>query len=231
MIETNRIYNMDCLEGMKKVPDESVDMILCDLPYGITDHAWDTIIPFDKLWEAYERIIKPKAAIVLTANLGFTNQVINSNLKLYKYKWIWIKNNATNYINANNRPMSKFEEILIFSKGKTANNPEIQMKYFPQGLIRKVDGGYTNYPKDVLNFKRDIYTFHPTQKPLALFEYLIKTYTKEGELVMDNCMGSGTTAVACLNTNRRYIGFETNKDYYEKSLERIKSNVTQLTLF
>jgi len=234
----NQIYLMDCIKGMKLLLDESVDMILCDLPYGTTKNIWDTIIPFSSLWEQYERIIKENGAIVLTANSYFTNLIANSNLKLYRYKWIWVKNNATNPFNAKNKPMSQFEEILVFSKGKTANGGIPKMNYFPQGLVKtsktkreKQEQKYENYPRDVLYFKRDPTSFHPTQKPIALFEYLIRTYTHKGDLVLDNYMGSGTTAIACLNTERKFIGFETNEEYYEKSLKRIADNITQFHLF
>jgi DNA modification methylase len=234
----NQIYLMDCIEGMKLLPDESIDMILCDLPYGVTRNTWDTIIPFPILWEQYERIIKNKGAIVLTANANFTNKVINSNPKLYRYKWVWVKNNATNPMNAKNKPMSQFEEILVFSKGNTANGGLLKMHYFPQGLCQsaRTNRGnykqtYENYPRDVLYYNRDPTSFHPTQKPVSLFEYLIRTYTRQGDIVLDNCMGSGTTAIACINAKRQYIGFETNEKYYKKSLERIKNNTTQLHLF
>ena len=255
MIELNKIYNEDCLEGMKRIPGGSIDMILCDLPYGTTANKWDSVLPFDKLWKQYERVIKDNGVIALTANQGFVKQVIDSNTNLYRYKWIWVKNNATNFMNAKNRPMSQFEEVLMFSKGRTANGSNNKMVYYPQGLIKlgkeqkNADSSfknnardwkkrpeiyvqeYTNYPTDILRFDYDKNTFHPTQKPVALFEYLIKTYTNKGETVLDNCMGSGTTAIACLNTERNFIGFETNKEYYDKSLERIKNNVTQLDLF
>lgn len=135
MIELNKIYNEDCLEGMKRIHDGSIDMILCDLPYETTNNSWDAIIAFDKLWEQYERVIKDKGAIILTANGSFTNKVINSNPDLYKYKWIWIKNKITNFVNAKNRPMTAFEEVLVFSKGVTANASDRRMNYYPQGLI------------------------------------------------------------------------------------------------
>ncbi|TYU89009.1 site-specific DNA-methyltransferase [Listeria monocytogenes] len=238
---------------MQRIPDKSIDMILCDLPYETTNNSWDSIIPFDKLWEQYERVITNQGAIVLTANGSFTYKVISSNIELYKYKWIWLKNKITNFVNAKNKPMTAFEEVLIFSKGVTANGSDKRMNYNPQGLVpfgqsvkQGIDGKlvgkrpshkerylqeYTNYPNDVLKFDSERQGFHPTQKPVALFEYLIKTYTNKGDIVLDNCMGSGTTAVAALNTERNYIGFETNKEYYEKSLERIKNNTTQLDLF
>lgn len=254
-MELNRIYNEDCLEGMKRIPDKSVNMILCDLPYGTTASKWDSIIDFKKLWEEYERIISDNGAIVLTASGSFTHKVISSNEKLFKYKWIWIKSRPGNFVNANNRPMTKYEEILVFSKGNTANGSKNKMKYNPQGLIevnkttkaspnrfgsmagkrpshqKYTKQKYTNYPVDILEFNSLGSYSHPNQKPLDLFEYLIETYTNEGETVLDNCMGSGTTAISCMNTNRNYIGFELDKTYYEKSLERIKNHTTQSDIF
>ena len=241
---------MDCLEGMKRIADQSIDMVLCDLPYGITGNKWDTIIPFGPLWEQYERITKKDSAIVLSAGGVFTNKVVNSKPDYFRYKWIWVKNNATNPLNAQNRPMNSFEEILVFSKGNTANQSLNRMKYFPQGVLKfntkslenltlfkmeKEKVGYqqggTNYPQDVLYFHQDKNRFHPTQKPVQLFEYLVKTYTNKGDVVLDNCMGSGTTAIACINTERQYIGFETNKGYYAEAIKRIEGNITQLSLF
>ena len=251
LLELNRIYNMDCLEGMKLIDDKSIDMILCDLPYGTTACKWDSIIPADELWKQYERVIKDDGAIVLTASGQFTHKLIQSNVDLYKYKWIWIKTKKGNFVNAKNRPMTSFEEVLVFSKGNTANGSKIKMKYFPQGLkpIHKVnkDNGsrfgtmagkrpshkketiqrWTNYPCDVLTIDSVGKPIHPTQKPVALFEYLIKTYTNEGETVLDNCMGSGTTAVACINTNRNFIGFELDKHYCEIANERIQKALAE----
>ena len=254
-MKLNRIYNEDCLDGMKHIPDGSVDMILCDLPYGTTASKWDTIIDFEKLWEEYERIISDNGAIVLTASGSFTHKVISSNEKLFKYKWIWIKSRPGNFVNANNRPMTKYEEILVFSKGNSANGSKNKMKYNPQGLIevnkttkaspnrfgsmagkrpnhqKYTKQKYTNYPVDILEFNSLGSYSHPTQKPVDLFEYLIKTYTNEGETVLDNCMGSGTTAIACMNTERNFVGFELDETYYEKSLERIKNHATQTDVF
>ncbi|MFK4956693.1 DNA-methyltransferase [Lactococcus garvieae] len=244
MIEINKIYNEDCLEGMKRIPDGSIDMILCDLPYGTTQNKWDSIIPFDKLWEQYERVIKSNGAIVLFAQPPFDKALGASKLSLLKYEWIWEKNKATGHLNANKAPLKLTENILVFYKKVPRYNPQgIVKKYIP--TIRKgrsngtnygksdVDAiqKFGNYPKNLLKFETDNETFHPTQKPVALFEYLIKTYTNKEDTVLDNCMGSGTTAIACLNTERNFIGFETNKEYYDKSLERIKNNVTQLDLF
>lgn len=244
-ITPNNIYNMDCIEGMRHIPDGSVDMILCDLPYGTTASKWDSIIDFEKLWEQYERVIKDTGAIVLTASGSFTHKLINSNEKLYKYKWIWVKTKKGNFVNAKNRPMTSFEEVLVFSKGNTANGSNVKMEYNPQGLIPchkvNVDNGsrfgsmagkrpshkkvtvqkFTNYPSDVLYFDSVGKPEHPTQKPVDLFEYLIKTYTQEGDIVLDSCIGSGTTAVACINTDRQYIGFELEEKYFNIAENRI----------
>lgn len=229
---------------MKRLPDKSIDMILCDLPYGTTQNLWDSVIPLENLWIEYERIIKDDGAIVLSSQTPFDKLLGYSNLKLLKYEWIWEKNKATGHLNANKAPLKSTENILVFYKKLPT--------YHPQGVVKKLvptirkgrDNGsnygksdvdawqeFENYPRNVLKFDLDSDSFHPTQKPLALFEYLIRTYTNEDEVVLDNCMGSGTTAVACLNTDRKYIGFETNKEYFDKSLERIKNNVTQLDLF
>ncbi|UTG85099.1 DNA-methyltransferase [Bacillus paranthracis] len=244
----NQVLNMDCLEGMKLIPDKSVDMILCDLPYGTTACKWDSIIPFDLLWEQYERIIKDNGAILLTASQPFTTKVIASNMKLFRYEWIWKKgNHVTGFPNANRMPLKNHENVLVFYKKLP--------KYYPQDLVlldkpilqksttKKLQifgkknneslskahvTKYTNYPKSVIDFSRDNKTFHPTQKPVALFEYLIKTYTKEGETVLDNCMGSFTTAIACINTNRNYIGFELDEEYWKLGNERIKNHKEML---
>jgi len=242
--ETNVIYNEDCLEGMKRLPNKSIDMILCDLPYGTTANKWDVIIPFDKLWLQYERLIKDNGAIVLTASQPFTTEVIASNKKLFRYELIWEKDNATGFLAAHIKPMKIHENILVFYKSIPIYNPQMRdgftpykakngmgsTNYRPQKeVVTESDG--KRYPISVLKFKRDKEKIHPTQKPTALFEYLIKTFTNKDDIVLDNCMGSGTTAVACLNTERQFIGFETNKEYFEKSLERLKNNVTQIDLF
>lgn len=238
MLELNKIYNEDCLLGMTKIPDKSIDMILCDLPYGTTRNKWDSIIPLEPLWEQYERIIKDDGAIVLTAQTPFDKVLGASNLKLLRYEWIWEKNIATGHLNAKKMPRKAHENILVFYKKLPTYNP--------QGLIKKKEptirsGGngnganygrsdkdavrvYENYPRDILKFDVDRTTPHPTQKPVALFEYLIRTYTNEGDVVLDTCIGSGTTAVACLNTNRDYIGFELDSEYYNLAVDRIESH-------
>ena len=244
-MELNKIYNEDCLVGMKRIPDKSVDMILCDLPYGTTACSWDTIIPFEPLWEQYERVIKENGAIVLTSKEPFTSVLRTSNIKAFKQPLVWVKDNVDNPMQAKGRHLNIIEDVSVFYKK--------QCTYNPQGLIqfnKQISGGkvgklidrnqkefkpyvqeYTNYPKNILEFKRDGNHVHPTQKPVALFEYLIKTYTNKNETVLDNCMGSGTTAIACMNTERNFIGFELDKTYYEKSLERIKNHTTQTELF
>ncbi|KXY48855.1 site-specific DNA-methyltransferase [Bacillus sp. FSL M7-1020] len=243
----NQVFNMDCLEGMKLIPDKSVDMILCDLPYGTTACKWDSIIPFDLLWQQYERIIKDNGAILLTASQPFTTKLIASNMKLFRYEWIWKKgNHVTGFPNANRMPLKNHENVLVFYKKLP--------KYCPQDLIlldkpiqkkqirkMKVFGTrnneslnnvyvkkYTNYPKSIIDFPRESKTFHPTQKPVALFEYLIKTYTKEGDTVLDNCMGSFTTAIACINTKRNYIGFEMEEEYWKLGNERVNKHIESL---
>lgn len=244
---------------MADLPTSSIDMILCDLPYGTTANAWDKVIPFEYLWGQYERLIKPQGAIVLTATERFSADLVQSNPALYRYKWVWIKNTVTNFVNAKNRPLSRFEEILVFSKAGTANfgnSPDTKgMNYFPQGLLpynktvnsrkyensnqlhpRNAPGTYTqewtNYPSDVLNYKSDPTGWHPTQKPVDLFAYLIKTYTQPGEIVLDNCMGSGTTAIATMDTDRHFIGYEISEEYWRRALDRIKHHhATQTELF
>ncbi|MEW4402188.1 site-specific DNA-methyltransferase [Enterococcus sp. AN402] len=246
-MELDKIYLEDCIKGMKKIPDGSIDCIICDLPYGTTACSWDTIIPFENLWEQYNRITKEKSPIVLFGAEPFSTLIRMSNLKQFKYDWYWLKNNVTGFTFAKTQPMRQIETISVF--GKSTPN------YYPQGIVKiekktknqsckkdtvvsnRLRGKefvqeYTGYPKNILRYDKESKgTFHPTQKPVALLEYLIKTYTKENDVVLDNCMGSGTTAIACLNTNRRFIGFETNEDYYRQSLDRIKNNVTQVELF
>ena len=237
----------DCLKLMGGVKSHSIDLILTDLPFGITDSSWDKIIDFSKLWQEYERLITDQGAIVLFASGTFTNKLVNSNRALYRYKWIWVKNRSSNFMNAKNRPMTKYEEICVFSKGITANtkNKKLKMNYYPQGLkpTYKVHRDspenshslsskrpshhttiqrWTGYPNDVLFFNCVSKKSHPNQKPVDLLEYLIKTYTNEGMTVLDNTMGSGSTGVACVNTNRNFIGMELDADYFKIAKERIQ---------
>lgn len=230
----------DCLERMKDIPDKSVDMILCDLPYGTTACKWDNIIPFEPLWEQYKRIIKDRGAIVLFGSEPFSSKLRMSNIKGYKYDWIWDKVSVSNPQLAKKQPLKNFELVSVFGAGSAGIN------YYPQGLVKienpKSKGSevsdteklghikrrkdyvqtHTNYPKALsLRFPRPSKSIHPTQKPVELLEYLIKTYTIEGELVLDNCMGSGSTGVACKNTNRRFIGIEKEEKYFNIAKERI----------
>lgn len=231
----SELINGDCLVEMSNIESKSVDMILCDLPYGTTRNKWDSIIPLDELWEQYERIIKDNGAIVLTAQTPFDKALGASNLKLLRYEWIWEKSRATGHLNAKRMPLKNHENILVFYKKLPVYNPQGLVKK-PRPTIRKGGNGngtnygksdkdaiqeYENYPKAVLKFSSEANTVHPTQKPVELFEYLIKTYTNEGDLVLDNTMGSGTTCVACVNTNREYIGIEMDKDYYDIAVSRV----------
>ena len=239
-MELNRIYNEDCLEGMKRIPDGSVDMILCDLPYGTTASKWDEIIPFELLWRQYDRVIKNNGAIVLTASQPFTTKLIMSKSDWFRYTWVWDKKKAGNIFLAKKQPMKVHEDIVVFSKKPHFYNPQMvkrdkvkKSKNYGTGesfggTREKEDKVYTythTYPKSIIEISnaRQKGKVHPTQKPVDLFEYLIKTYTNEGETVLDNCMGSGTTAIACMNTERNFIGFELDETYYKKSLERIKN--------
>ena len=243
-MELNIIYNEDCLVGMQRIPDKSIDMILCDLPYGTTRNSWDSVLPFNKLWEQYERIIKDNGAIVLTAQTPFDKALGTSKLEWLRYEWIWEKSNATGHLNANRMPLKSHENILVFYKELPIYNPQFtygkpykatysmhSSNYGKQkDNIETVNDGY-RFPRSVLFFNNEKDNFHPTQKPVELFEYLIKTYTNDEGVVMDNCIGSGTTAIACINTNRNYIGFEIDEEYYRKAIDRINSHVSQMTLF
>lgn len=243
----NKVINGDCLEILPTIEDKSIDMILCDLPYGTTSCAWDTIIPFEPLWKEYKRIIKDNGAIVLTASQPFTSALVMSNPKWFRYEWIWHKNMPTGMVLANKMPMKYHENILIFyNKQPIYNKQLIDREWKTQNLNKNLKrrahpdkhgindslGEWKEFnptkknPSSVLNFdvpSRAKGTLHPTQKPLELFEYLIKTYTNENELVLDNCLGSGTTAVAAKNTNRNYIGIEINKEYCNIAEERLKA--------
>ena len=245
-LESDKIYNIDCLEGMKHIPDGSIDAIICDLPYGTTANKWDSIIAFDQLWEQYKRIAKPKAPIVLFGSEPFSTMLRMSNLDGYRYDWIWEKDRPGNFMQAKNQALKVHEIISVF--GKESPN------YYPQGLKRcnkrnasysgtngtnltnAYDGGkyaqeFENYPTSILRYDVEREGFHPTQKPVDLLRYLIRTYSNEGDTILDNCMGSGTTAVACIKEKRHFIGFELNKEYYDKACQRIDAEQRQLTLF
>ena len=230
----------DCLELMKDIPEKSIDMILADLPYGTTACKWDTIIPFKPLWEQYNRIIKDNGAIVLTASQPFTSALVMSNPKMFKYSWIWDKVKPSGFQVAKYRPMMRQEDVLVFGKGRINYNPIMTLREkvktsrvyssSDSNPLKNNDGKnrtYTHkYPQSILVFSNAVQKgkVHPTQKPVPLFEYLIKTYTNEGETVLDNCMGSGTTGVACKNLNRNFIGMELDEDYFNIAKERIEKH-------
>ena len=235
-MELNKIYNEDCLEGMKRIPDKSIDMILADLPYGTTRNKWDSIIPLDPLWEQYKRVIKDNGAIVLTAQTPFDKVLGASNLNMLRYEWIWEKDSATGHLNAKKMPMKKHENILVFYKKLPPYNPQFTngKPYIAKRVTKSTNygnnvDGYNRmtvnegkrYPLSVLKFNKET-GLHPTQKPVALFEYLIKTYTNENETILDNVMGSGTTAIAAINTKRNFIGFELDENYFNIANERIE---------
>lgn len=254
-MELNRLYYGDCLEIMPQIADKSVDMICCDLPYGTTKNKWDSVISLERLWEQYERVIKDNGAIVLFAQMPFTAVLASSNLSLLKYELIWEKESGTGFLNANYAPLKSHENILVFSKApaaytKTDNSP---MKYNPQmesGVPYKCkQGGIganydyehnvnvttvnegNRYPKTILRFCRDKDKYHPTQKPVELIRYLIRTYTDEGETVLDNTCGSGTTAIAAIKEKRNWICIEKDDKYYEIAKKRIEQEQAQLSLF
>lgn len=232
MLEINKIHNGDCLELMQSIPDKSIDFICTDLPYGTTWAKWDKVIDVDRLWSHYNRIIKDGGAIALFSSQPFTTLLINSNIKNYKYTWYWDKRNCGNFLNAKRQPLRKIEEINIFNKHN----------YYPQGVRdfnklrdRKSSSettlqNYSNqwvqektgYPNNLLEFSLSKEGLHPTQKPVELLEYLINTYTLEGETVLDSCSGSGSLAIASINTGRNYICIEKDEEYYNKSIERVR---------
>lgn len=251
MLDKNLVYHGDCLEIMKDIDNKSIDMILCDLPYGVKHCKWDIVIPFELLWQQYERVIKDNGAIVLTASQPFTSLLIGSNLNLYRYNWVWVKDKPTNFVMANKQPMKYHEDICVFYK---------QQPIFNKQMIPRSEGGkkrcktgidYTNrtwkingediniqdkrgivhYSEDLKNPSTILYfdtgrrqdLIHPTQKPVLLFEYFIKTYTNENGLILDNCIGSGTTALASLKNNRDFIGIEKEEKYVQIANQRIQN--------
>jgi site-specific DNA-methyltransferase (adenine-specific) len=252
-MKTNICYQGDCLEVMKGIEDKSVDMILADLPYGTTACKWDTIIPFEPLWEQYKRIIKDNGAIVLTASQPFTSALVMSNIKMFKYTWYWIKDKPSNFLMGKKQPLRYVEECLIFSKETPLYNPQMQLREekdkrknkLTSSLLKNENIGITEntdkyqdrlksgmndfiYPRNYQKFNNRTDGLHPTQKPVALFEYLIKTYTNEGDLVLDNVAGSGTTGVACKNTNRNFILIEQDEKYCEVIKERVGCEIIKV---
>jgi len=241
MLKLNQIYNIDCIDGMKQIDDNSIDMILCDLPYGITQCKWDSIIPLDKLWMEYNRITKDCSVVVLTSVQPFTSMLVMSNISYFKHEWVWEKDGGSNFGNVVREPMKEHENILVFSKGKWKYNPIREERIGSRRgkktkSMRSIGDSecYNKFknlgewyvpelrcPRSIQRFTRERGN-HPTQKPTLLFEYLIKTYTNEGDLVLDNCIGSGTTAVACKNLNRNFIGFEISEKYCNISNKRLE---------
>lgn len=236
----------DCLDIMREIPDGSVDMVLCDLPYGTTQCAWDSVIPFAPLWENWHRVCKKNAAVVLFSQMPFTAKLALSNEKEFRYEWIWQKTNASGFLNAKKMPMKAHDNILVFYRMLPTYNPQ-----FTQGKAYKKLSGNNNYPQygeglskviidnDGRRYPEDVIRFsnpswggdkgsHPTQKPIALLEYLIRTYTNEGETVLDNTMGSGSTGVACVNTGRNFIGIEKDDRYFEIARNRIDEAVKDM---
>ena len=232
-----KLLQGDCLELMTDIPDGSVDMILADLPYGTTRNKWDSIIPLEPLWEQYERVIKDNGAIVLTAQTPFDKVLGASNLRLLRYEWIWDKRLGTGHLNAKKMPLKRHENILVFYKRLPTYNPQMtegepydkgfgfgaSSNYGEQRAVSGKNETGLRYPTSLLDFSNANRRskVHPTQKPVALFEYLIKTYTNKGETVLDNVMGSGTTGVACKTLNRNFIGIELDEDYFKIATERI----------
>lgn len=232
----NSIYNMDCLDGMRLLPDACVDMVLCDLPYGTTSCKWDTCIPFEPLWEQYHRLVKPDGAIVLFGSEPFSTALRHSNIKEFRYDWIWEKEQGANFMLCKYQPYKVHEIISVFSSKRHLYFPQMTPgKPYVSGKgnsgevtrsttkVQTVNTG-TRYPRSILRYNTDKANgggLHPTQKPVALLEYLIKTYSQEGDTVLDNCMGSGSTCVAAVNTRRNYIGFETDQNYFQTAQRRI----------
>lgn len=261
-MENIKLYNGDCLEVMKDIPNKSIDMILCDLPYNVTACKWDKLIPFNKLWEQYNRIIKDNGAIVLFGIEPFSSHLRLSNEKMYKHEWYWNKVNAGNFVQAKNHPLKIVENIIVFSKGKVKYIPQmiensdeytkilkakhknkkdssltqtVEDKYFSMasGKFKSQTDEKFAYPKNIITISKfsnecnSKHRLHPTQKPVELLEYLIKTYTNENEMVLDNCMGSGSTGVACINRNRRFIGIELDENYFNIAKERIENTYNE----
>lgn len=241
MADITNLLKGDCLELMKKIPDESIDLILCDLPYGTTYAKFDKIIPFEPLWEEYRRISKDGTPIVLTANQPFSSALVMSNPNEFRCEWIWNKTNASNFANAKKQPLKQHETILVFSKKASRYYPQMVEGKSNHGQGKSTSGfretmlitkrgaddfSGMKYPKTILDFPKHSSQskLHPTQKPVELMEYLIKSYSMENDIVLDNCIGSGTTAIASINTNRQWIGMEQDQKYYDIASRRIQDH-------
>lgn len=247
---TEGLHLGDCLSLMQQIPEHSIDMVLCDLPYSITSNRWDSMIPLTPLWEAYSRVCKPSAAIVLTASQPFTGLLVVSNMAMFRHEWIWLKNRGSNFANTVREPMKEHESVLVFSKGKWTYNRQMQQRTGTGGdrvkygvAFRSQSENYREFegrdhqmlpelrvPSSWQKFNCEV-GLHPTQKPVALFEYLIRTYSNEQELVLDNCAGSGTTAIACLNLARRYLCIEKDPRYFRIAEQRIEQHRDYLDPF
>lgn len=244
-----KLHNKDCLEAMQDIDDNSIDLILCDLPYGTTACKWDTVIDFDLLWQQYKRIIKERAAIVLFGSQPFTSRLVCSNLKWFRYEWIWQKETCSNFGNAKYHPMKYHENIVVFSKKAHKYNPQMEKKLEknkrknkpslqntrvqfgkPYIAYHKRSNADYKYPMSIQKFIRVRKAMHPTQKPVKLLEYLIKTYTDANDLVLDNCMGSGSTGIAAMNTKRNFIGIEKDTEIFEMAKQRLDDHKQQLNL-
>jgi|SRR5690625_110834 len=242
-MEINRIYNEDCLIGMKQLPDKSIDMVLCDLPYGVTKNDWDSVINLEKLWEQYNRVIKDNGAIVLFGQDKFSAKLMLSNEKYHRYNLIWDKELVTGFLNAERMPLRRHEDILVFYKNLPTYNPQ---KIYGRknnskgnykgkehtnnnyGNFKQLDNreklGNMKYPASIVSFQKPhpSKSIHPTQKPTSLCNWLIKSFTNKGDLVLDSCMGSGTTAISCIETGRNFIGYEQDNNYFKEAQDRIK---------
>lgn len=239
-----QLYHGDCIDVMRKIPDGTIDMVLCDLPYCITANKWDAIIPFDKLWESYGRVCKENAAIVLTASQPFTSMLVMSNLRMFRHEWIWRKNRGSNFANTMREPFKEHEEVLVFSKGKWTYNKQMEKRrgagdsrakykysnktksanYNGFREVSEIEFSQLRVPSSVQEFNTEV-GLHPTQKPVPLLSYLIRTYSNEGDTILDNCMGSGSTGIACLETGRSFIGIEKDAAYFEVAKKRIEDAI------
>ena len=256
MIELNKIYNEDCPSGMQRIPDGSVDCIICDLPYGVLNKnnenvSWDSILPLEELWKYYLRIAKTNSAFILFGQGMFTCQLMMSKPEIWRYNLIWNKQRTTGFLNAKRQPLRQTEVISVFYREQPVYNPQMRKcavhernhsRGKQEGLsTNRCYGNYgkardivsdEKYPTDLISFQRNVHTgVHPTQKPVDLVRYLVRSYTNEGDIVLDNCMGSGTTAIACIKEKRNFIGFELNKEYYDMACKRIDNELRQPTLF